>query len=116
MWLGSMRSPGCGKVPVECVACRRTGSVNADPLPDEVPVPDVAIVWRRLVCSVYGGAWRAADDASRSRRPAGREEGRALAASSPSRLPLPFSLASRAVKPLAFPLQVEVANGEFLGR
>jgi hypothetical protein len=54
MWLGSMRSPGCGKVLVECVACRRTGSVNADPLPDEVPVLDVAIVWRRLVCSVYG--------------------------------------------------------------
>jgi hypothetical protein len=53
MWLGNMRSLGCRKVIVECVA-RATGLVNVDALPDDVPVPDVAIVWRRLVCSVCG--------------------------------------------------------------
>jgi hypothetical protein len=42
MWLGSMRSLGCRKVLVECVACRRMASVNVDRLPDEVPVHDVA--------------------------------------------------------------------------
>jgi hypothetical protein len=54
MWLGNMRSLGCRKVLVECVACRRMASVNVDTLPDEVPVPDVAISWRRLVCSACG--------------------------------------------------------------
>ena len=51
--LGNMREHGVRSVAAECheIRCGHLGSVNVDDLPDDVPVPDVAL---RLRCSACG--------------------------------------------------------------
>ena len=51
MTLENLRQHGPQNVMVECHACKREASLNVDALPGEVPVPDVAIVLTKLVCS-----------------------------------------------------------------
>jgi len=53
MDLGNMREHGVRSVVAECheIRCGHSGSVNVDHLPDDVPVPDVAL---RLRCSACG--------------------------------------------------------------
>ena len=64
MTLGNMREHGVRSVAAHCqvVGCGHSGTVNVDNLPDDFPVPDVAL---RLRCSVCGSrnvktipAWR----------------------------------------------------------
>lgn len=51
MDLANMRENGVRSLLVECRSCRRTVSVVADMLPDEVPVPEAG---RRFRCSACG--------------------------------------------------------------
>jgi hypothetical protein len=54
MTLGKMREAGIRSVYVECMACDREATVNVDRLPDYVPVPDVALVMKKLCCAACG--------------------------------------------------------------
>jgi hypothetical protein len=49
--LAVMREHGCHTVMVECRRCGHNAIVNVDALEGAVPVPDVAMVWTKLVCS-----------------------------------------------------------------
>ena len=51
MTLANMRAHGVRAVEAECQACQHEASVNVDALPDEFPVPDVAL---KLRCSSCG--------------------------------------------------------------
>ena len=53
MTLANMREHGVRSVAAECqeIGCGHEGSINVDHLPDDVPVPDVAL---RLRCSRCG--------------------------------------------------------------
>lgn len=53
MTLGNMRDHGVRAVDAWCEAtgCGHMATINVDPLPDELPVPDVAL---RLRCSYCG--------------------------------------------------------------
>ncbi len=53
MDLGNMREHGVRSVAAICqeTSCEHSGSVNVDNLPDDFPVPDVAL---RLRCSACG--------------------------------------------------------------
>jgi hypothetical protein len=51
MPLANMREQGVRSVDATCEDCRREATVNVDSLPDETPVPDVAL---RLRCSACG--------------------------------------------------------------
>ena len=51
MSLANMREHGVRSVEAECQDCKREALVNADSLPDTLPVPDVAL---RLRCSGCG--------------------------------------------------------------
>jgi hypothetical protein len=53
MPLGNMREHGVRSVAAICqeLACGHSGSVNVDNLPDDLPVPNVAL---RLRCSACG--------------------------------------------------------------
>lgn len=54
MTLAGLRDHGCRNVMVECRRCGRDASLNVDALDGSVPVPDVAIVLTKLVCSQCG--------------------------------------------------------------
>jgi hypothetical protein len=43
MPLGNMREHGVRSVDATCEDCKREATVNVDSLPDEMPVPDVAL-------------------------------------------------------------------------
>ncbi len=53
MTLGNMREHGVRSIAAHCqvVGCGHSGSLNVDNLPDDFPVPDVAL---RLRCSACG--------------------------------------------------------------
>ncbi len=54
MTLGNMRSQGIRSINAYCEAarCGHESTLNVDPLPDDLPVPDVSL---RLRCSKCGG-------------------------------------------------------------
>ncbi len=51
MPLSNMREHGVRSVDATCQDCKHEATVNVDGLPDELPVPDVAL---RLRCSACG--------------------------------------------------------------
>jgi hypothetical protein len=51
MPLSHMRLQGTRSVDATCVSCKHDSKVNVDALPDDLPVPDVAL---RLRCSACG--------------------------------------------------------------
>lgn len=54
MTLANLREHGCRNVMIECRRCTHDASLNVDALAGTVPVPDVAIVIPKLVCSQCG--------------------------------------------------------------
>ena len=54
MTVGSMRENGIRTIYVECLACDREDTLNADALPSHVPVPDIAMESKKLCCPACG--------------------------------------------------------------
>ncbi len=55
MTLANMRELGMQSVAVQCeqIGCAHEGSINVDHLPDDVPVPDVALRLHCLSCGSH---------------------------------------------------------------